>query len=419
MIAKGKVITHGGNAIRYSTDKDKAEIVKVNLLPEFISSSAIWDRMIALQQQFKEKLNRHRPLKNTSIRIELSPAREETQGWTMDDWVKLADEFIREFDAIDLSEKVKRDSASHTNLQNSQYVVSLHHDSKGQILHLHINANRIDMDGNVNDAHYINERAMMAANKITEKRGWIQAEAKRHQNIEQITADCISILRSMDSFDWNDYHAKLAARGYGVMLKRDSKGTVVGYTIKKGNSSYKSSVIGHSRNLTPSRIEKTWLKLHPEKSQTIQSISSDGSRIATPIGIGSTQLDHHTPTSRPIPQESVKSDPIMYHHDFEANGEKFSFDIPEEIDNILMNETTLPDDVLWSTLESVQHTAILLLFGYINAAAQYSESCGGGGGTSSDLPWGRDHDEDDREWARRCAKMAHIMHKRPSRGYHR
>ena len=80
MIAKGKVITHGGNAIRYSTDKDKAEIVKVNLLPEFISSSAIWDRMIALQQQFKEKLNRHRPLKNTSIRIELSPAREETQG---------------------------------------------------------------------------------------------------------------------------------------------------------------------------------------------------------------------------------------------------------------------------------------------------------------------------------------------------
>ena len=31
MIAKAKVISHGANAIRYSVDKDKAEIVKTNL----------------------------------------------------------------------------------------------------------------------------------------------------------------------------------------------------------------------------------------------------------------------------------------------------------------------------------------------------------------------------------------------------
>ena len=70
----------------------KAEIVKVNHLPENISSSAMW---------------------------------------TMADWAELADENIREFDAIDLLEKAKRESARHTNLQNSQYAVSLHHDSKG------------------------------------------------------------------------------------------------------------------------------------------------------------------------------------------------------------------------------------------------------------------------------------------------
>ena len=29
--------------------------------------------------------------------------------------------------------------------------------------------------------------------------------------------------------------------------------------------------------------------------------------------------------------------------------------------------------------------------------------------TSSDLPWGRREDEDDREWARRCAREAERM----------
>jgi len=63
----------------------------------------------------------------------------------MADWQKLADDFIREFDAVSLKRK-DRDEDEHTHLANSQYVVLLHHDSKGRILHLHINANRINME---------------------------------------------------------------------------------------------------------------------------------------------------------------------------------------------------------------------------------------------------------------------------------
>ena len=37
MVAKGAVISHGSNAVRYSAEKEKAEIVKVNHLPENIS----------------------------------------------------------------------------------------------------------------------------------------------------------------------------------------------------------------------------------------------------------------------------------------------------------------------------------------------------------------------------------------------
>ena len=57
MIAKAKVISHGANAIRYSVDKDKAEIVKANLLPDDISPTAMWARMLALQKKFEDKFN--------------------------------------------------------------------------------------------------------------------------------------------------------------------------------------------------------------------------------------------------------------------------------------------------------------------------------------------------------------------------
>ena len=117
MIAKAKVISHGANAIRYSVDKDKAEIVKTNLLPDDITPTAMWARMLALQKKFEDKLNCHHPLKRNMIRMEVSPTSEETQGWEMEDWQKLADDFIREFDAIDLSKKSKRKSAATTNLK--------------------------------------------------------------------------------------------------------------------------------------------------------------------------------------------------------------------------------------------------------------------------------------------------------------
>ena len=37
MIAKASTISHGANAIRYSVNKEKADIVKANFLPDDIS----------------------------------------------------------------------------------------------------------------------------------------------------------------------------------------------------------------------------------------------------------------------------------------------------------------------------------------------------------------------------------------------
>ena len=49
-----------------------------------------------------------------------------------------------------------------------------------------------------------------------------------------------------------------------------------------------------------------------------------------------------------------------------------------------------------------------LFLGYFDGASQFAQSCGGGG-SSSDLPWGRNPDEDDRRFAYRCMMQAHKL----------
>lgn len=89
MIAKASTISHGANAIRYSVNKDRADILKANLLPDNISPEAMYGRMMLVQKMFAENINKGRPLGRNVIRIEISPSEEESWDWTMDDWVRL------------------------------------------------------------------------------------------------------------------------------------------------------------------------------------------------------------------------------------------------------------------------------------------------------------------------------------------
>lgn len=56
----------------------------------------------------------------------------------------------------------------------------------------------------------------------------------------------------------------------------------------------------------------------------------------------------------------------------------------------------------------VMHCATLLFLGMVNDATTFAETHGGGG-SKSNLKWGKDDDEDNRAWARRCMMMASKM----------
>ena len=71
----------------------------------------------------------------------------------------------------------------------------------------------------------------------------------------------------------------------------------------------------------------------------------------------------------------------------------------------ILNESGYSD--LMRNSNSIINCAMLLSLGYIHEATTYAESCGGG--SSPDSGWGRDKDEDDEHWWRRCIAVSTAM----------
>ena len=52
MIAKARAISHGANSMRYVVNKDKADIIKLHLLPDNVAAESLWSRMLLHQAKF-------------------------------------------------------------------------------------------------------------------------------------------------------------------------------------------------------------------------------------------------------------------------------------------------------------------------------------------------------------------------------
>lgn len=382
MIAKAKSIAHGGVSLGYITRQGKAQVVKLNHLPEDASPQAIYGYM-KLHQKLREEEFQRRPLKNNMIRMEISPSREESEGWTLEDWKQLAEDFVQAFDRVRLPREEKR-YRSPCRLPNSQYIITLHTDSKSGIPHLHLDCNRVDMDNCLNSDHRIGIRAKTAAEEVNRLRGWKRTEDRFEENKARIKKDCLAVLSGMSAFSWEKYTAALEAKGYKVNLKLDASVKVRGYSIQSGNSVYKSSII--SRDLTPAKIQETWEKMRPENRY---GQMTDKERVNFML--------------------SDEGAECLFGFTIKADGKDFHVSLPGRVIKVLNEEQvqsvrTNPEEknnvALW--------TAFLLFANQVDAATSFAQNCGGGGSVP-DPNWGRDKDEDDILWTRRCFRKAREM----------
>ena len=207
MIANAKAVAHGIRAMLYVSGESRnkkhpEKITRIcdNFMPQGMDATGIWTEM--------KFATMNRPnIKNNVIRMEISPAMEHTENFTVDE------------------------------------------------------------NGNINNDHAIHLRAQRAAEKVARQRGWTTAMHIHKTNIPQVSADCMEALRELDKWSWDGYQERLAAKGYKLYLRKDKKDMIRGYVLCKGSTRFKASELGKGRNLTASRIWQTWEKLHPEQDK--------------------------------------------------------------------------------------------------------------------------------------------------------
>lgn len=403
MIAKAKAISHGINAIRYITGEsqnkkhpEKIHRILDNLLPSQPDTMGIWNSM-------QLTLSRFRPIKNSVIRIELSPSAEHTRFFDTEDWQKLWQDFVAEFDKQVIIGKDGKVRSCPTNLANSKYTVWLHTESEGGVPHLHAAVCRMDEEGNINNDHNIHLRAQRAAERVAKKRGWTTAAQVRNSNIHQVNRDCMDALKSMQSWSWVEYKDALIQKGYAVHERKDGNGILRGYALVNGNTKYKASELGVGRNLMISKLPKTWEKLHYKPQVTALSNQSKETR---------TEQTPKPPVSANYTQyNTYRSGTVSYTLNHENQNHHFY--IPEKVLDCFNDEF---DYRHTANSRELTDMAVAIFVGLLETP---NVATGGGGGSQSDLPW-RDKDEDDLLWARRCARAAgRLLGKKPKTGLKR
>ena len=406
MIGKAKSISHGINDLRYITGESRHKKhpeliyhVKDNLLPCRLDAQGVWDMMKA-----------HAPKGRNMIRIEVSPAKEHTEHFTLKDWEKLWDDFIHEFDSMEFKDRHGKVYSHRTNLAGSIYTVCLHLESKSGIPHLHAAVCRKDKDGRTNNDHNIHLRAQYAAERVAQKRGWTTAAEIRRANADEVARDLRGILLAMPSWSWSDYVARVGEKGYTLEERRDSKDVLKGYTVGVGDVIYKASELGKGRSLMASKIEATWRKLHSRfVAESVQeenkTENKTGNKVSTQIAT-SPATEMQTTCNRPVADYSSWHNGTS-RYELKQDGKDYRFYIPNQVMQLFDDEFYYRETANHKELTDYAVALFVGMAGGVPAAPS-----GGGGGTSSDLPWGRKEDEDEMERARRCARAAIVKYGR-------
>lgn len=445
MIAKARAVSHGSAYTTYATLKPNQVKEKGKELPKpiYVCSENMADAISLVTgepdldqiwEQFKyagDNYHQHgKPVTRTLVCAEVSPTKEESENWTMDDWNELAHEFINKMDDLEFRKKGDDEkgkvTAKKTDFKHSKWLAMLHKDSKSGIPHLHIMMSRFTTDGRLNDANLIGIKATTVANQINKEREWRQSAAIRVDHVASVKDIIYDSLRTMDHFSWDALKKDLEDKGYRFELKHDNSGNVISYQVWQGKSKFTPYEIG--RGLTAKHIENTWKQLHDEQTAYAEKhhyscgvdVDAFTSQVKTK-GYNQERMSAGK-RSRGVAYTFGKSSALSeeqgyvhYESDIDrGNGnetEHFTFDLSPHMDNILWNlASTFAEESTWS-IEQIVETTIHVFFDLVlipgTVGPTYS---GGGGGGGEEPPKKRDDDEEELMRLTRIARAVAMAH---------
>ena len=401
MIARARAVAHGSAYTTYATLKRDAEFVCCENMAGDMTAAVTDDDLDNIWLQFKyageNYIAKGKAVSRNLIAMEVSPTKDESKGWTLEQWKWFAHRFIEEMDKIEFRDKNGKVSSKRMDLAHSKWIAMLHHDAKSGIPHLHFMVSRFTIDGRINDTNLIGLKATMAANSINQSLGWKQSQEISEEHKAEIKNALYDILRNMNRFDWNVFLQKIKERGYSAELKKDSNGEVVGYRIKRGNSKYNASEIG--RQLTASRIEATWRQLHKDMEAETAKRKADEQKARIEYA------ERHHFVCEPVSPDTKKE-----HFEFDrsiADGkepEHFTFDVSENLVNAMGNTFKALESEFEFVLEEVMEISLCVFFEIMSVPGGSGYSSGGGGGSNNDQPHKKKDDDDELLRAKRIAR---------------
>lgn len=197
---------------------------------------------------------------------------------------KLVDDSVQKLDVTDhwgyrhnsKGEKYACVTGERSKIGRSQAVWAIHIDTDD--IHIHGVANVVTENNEIQDTNKCKDRGFQAGDKVAEKNGLKVLSQYDNQRKEQIHADAIGVLKGMKEFDLQKYFAEMMAKKWIIEPGNpDRNGVIHGYSI--GQQLYhndntpssvimfKSSELGHSKDLTPTHLLDTWKKLHAAEQQ--------------------------------------------------------------------------------------------------------------------------------------------------------
>ncbi len=231
------------------------------------------------------------------------------------------------------------------------------------------------------------------------KRGWETTQERHEANVQKVARDCMAVLKGMSKWNLQTYFSLLRAKGYEVIVHTDEDGVDHGYSMKIGNSNYKSSIVGTDRMFTIKNLESSWKKLH-----------SGQQKVENPKVVQQPKTKKKKPKQQVAPKTSQTALAVMPYSEYrdgfkpfdvKSGGRTYRHYLPERVSDFLNDEFDYREV---SNSEQLQNFCAALFLGYVDALI--APGSGGGGGTSSDLKWGRDPKEDEMEYLKRCARKA-------------
>lgn len=102
MIAKAKAIPHGHTNLAYIMGESKKKEHTGEKI-QFVTSHGLdpFHRAAEAWEEIKRACRDHPDMKNTVVRFILSPEKEDTKNFTIDDWERLWEEYLEAFDTLD------------------------------------------------------------------------------------------------------------------------------------------------------------------------------------------------------------------------------------------------------------------------------------------------------------------------------